>query len=65
MKPEESNQTENILDVLVEKADLQGQLTFEDLLEVLPNQHEDSDQFSELVVSLRSQGIEIVEQAAE
>ena len=65
MKPEESIQTENILEMLVEKADLQGQLTFEDLLEVLPNQHEDSDQFSELVATLRSQGIEIIDQAAE
>ncbi len=65
MKPEESIQTENILEMLVEKADLKGQLTFEDLLEVLPDQQEDSDQFSELVVTLRSQGIEIIDQAAE
>jgi RNA polymerase primary sigma factor len=65
LKPEESLQTENILDLLVEKADLQGQLTFEDLLEVLPNQQEDSDQFSELVVTLRSHGIEIIDQTAE
>ena len=65
MKPEESIQTENILEMLVEKADLQGQLTFEDLLEVLPDQQEDSDQFNQIVVTLRSQGIEIINPAVE
>ncbi len=65
MKTDESTQTDNILEILVEKADLQGQLTFEDLLEVLPDQREDSDQFNELVTSLRNNGIEILDQAAE
>ena len=65
MKPDESLQTENILDVLAEKADSQGQLTFEDLLEALPDQQEDSDQFSALVTSLHDQGIEITDQDVE
>jgi RNA polymerase primary sigma factor len=65
LKQEECTQTENILEMLVEKADLQGQLTFEDLLELLPDQQENSDQFSELVLTLRNQGIEVIDQAAE
>jgi RNA polymerase primary sigma factor len=65
LKQEECTQTENILEMLVEKADLQGQLTFEDLLELIPDQQENSDQFSELVLTLRNQGIEVIDQAAE
>jgi RNA polymerase primary sigma factor len=65
LKTDESVQTDNILEILVEKADLQGQLTFEDLLEVLPDQKEDSNQFNALVTSLRSSGIEIIDQNAE
>ena len=65
MKSEENVQTDNILDVLVEKADLQGQLTFEDILEAFPEHQEDSDQFNELVVTLRSHGIEIIDQTIE
>jgi hypothetical protein len=65
LKTDESIQTDNIIEILVEKADLQGQLTFEDLLEVLPDQREDSDQFNELVTSLRNSGIEILDQTPE
>jgi len=64
-KTEETTQPDSILEVLVEKADLQGQLTFEDLLEVLPDQQEDSDKFNELVIALRSSGIEIVDPVVE
>jgi RNA polymerase primary sigma factor len=58
---EEDTQTENLLEVLIERADLQGQLTFEDLFEVLPDNQADTDLFSEMVQTLRKSGVQVVD----
>jgi len=62
---EETTKTEVILDMLLEKADLAGQLTVEDLFEVLPENHEDADQFSDVVQALKRSGVEVVDPVAE
>jgi len=62
---EEPVTTERILDLLLERADLQGQLTLEDLLELYPENLDDPDQYHEIIKSLRNNGIEIVESGVE
>jgi RNA polymerase primary sigma factor len=62
---EEPVTTETILDLLLERADLQGQLTLEDLLELYPENLDDPDQYHEIIKLLRNNGIEIVESGIE
>lgn len=55
----------NVVGILVEKADLQGYLTIDDLLEIDLASSEDGDQLPELIELLRNQGIEIYDGGAE
>ena len=64
-EPEETTQTETILEVLLERADLQGQLSVEDLVELIPDETQDSDQFSDLLQALHRNGVEVVDPAVE
>ena len=64
-EPEETTPTETILEVLLERADLQGQLSVEDLVELIPDETQDSDQFSDLLQALHRNGVEVVDPAVE
>jgi RNA polymerase primary sigma factor len=50
-------------DLLMDKAGIQGYLTTEDLLEILPNP--DPDRLESLLSSLRQQGVEVVDSESE
>ncbi len=52
-----------VLGNLLEKADLQGYLTTEDILEAAPWEDEEDDRLVELVAALRHQGVEILDDA--
>ena len=54
-------QSDQVFGVLVEKADLQGYLTPDDILEFLPEGNENAALLSRLVVALRKKGVNIVD----
>lgn len=51
-----------ILSMLLEKADVQGYLTTEDLMEVYPDASQDSDHLEAIVLALRRRGVEFLDQ---
>lgn len=51
-----------ILSMLLEKADVQGYLTTEDLMEVVPDVNNDAEHLEAIMVALRRQGIELLDQ---
>ena len=50
-----------LLDLLLEKASVQGYLTADDLLEVSPDVSEDAESMSVIMLALRHRGVEVVE----
>jgi len=54
-------QNDKVFGVLVEKADLQGYLTPEDILEFLPDVNENAALLNRLMVALRNQGVTIMD----
>ena len=54
-----------ILSMLLEKADVQGYLTTEDLMEVYPDASQDSDHLEAIVLALRRRGVEFLDQDSE
>jgi RNA polymerase primary sigma factor len=58
-----SRRTKNfeILNMLLEKADVQGYLTTEDLIEVYPEIGGDSERMEAIMVALRRRGVDIVD----
>ena len=54
-----------ILSMLLEKADVQGYLTTEDLMEVYPNVSEDRERLEAILVALRRRGVDILDQEDE
>lgn len=50
--------------MLLEKADVQGYLTTEDLMEAYPNVGEDVERFRTIITALRRRGIEFLDQDA-
>lgn len=48
--------------MLLEKADVQGYLTTEDLMEVYPDASQDSDHLEAIVLALRRRGVEFLDQ---
>lgn len=58
--PNPQPQKQEVLDALLEKADLQGYLTTGDIMEVIPADCEDDERLLELFGLLHRQGIEIV-----
>jgi len=52
-----------ILSMLLEKADVQGFLTTEDLMEVYPDVSNDSEHLEAILVALRRRGVDILDQA--
>jgi len=53
--------TEKVIDSLLERADLQGFLTINDLMEVFPNRDEDVENLNAIMVILKQQGVEILD----
>jgi RNA polymerase primary sigma factor len=51
-----------ILSMLLEKADVQGYLTTEDLMEFYPQVNEDADRLEAIVLALRRRGVDILDQ---
>lgn len=51
-----------ILNLLLEKADIQGYLTTEDLMEVYPDVSHDSEHLEAIMVALRHRGVDIYDQ---
>lgn len=51
-----------ILGMLLEKADVQGYLTTEDLMEFYPQVSEDADRLEAIVLALRRRGVDILDQ---
>ncbi len=54
-----------ILGMLLEKADVQGYLTTEDLMEFYPNGEEDAEHLSAIVIALRRRGVDILDREAD
>ncbi|MCE1253595.1 MAG: sigma-70 family RNA polymerase sigma factor [Anaerolineae bacterium] len=50
------------LNMLLEKADIQGYLTTEDLIEVYPDVSKDADRLSAILVALRRRGVDILDE---
>jgi RNA polymerase primary sigma factor len=57
--------SDSILDSLLEKADLQGHLTMDDLEEIIPRSGSSSEVLEELVGVLADQGVEVLYQESE
>ncbi|MFN2302499.1 MAG: sigma-70 family RNA polymerase sigma factor [Anaerolineales bacterium] len=55
------NQNEKVIDLLIERADLQGYLTIEDLMECFPNGDDDVEALTAIMLILRNQGIDILD----
>lgn len=53
--------TERTVEALLERADSQGFLTLDDLMEAFPEGDDDTDALNSLILSLRKQGVEIVD----
>ena len=51
--------------MLLEKADVQGYLTTEDLMEFYPNGDEDAEHLSAIVLALRRRGVDILDREAD
>jgi len=58
----QSSNTEKIIEALLERADCQGFLTIEDLMEAFPDGDDDVEALSMLMLSLRKQGVEVLDQ---
>ena len=63
--PDHSAIHKKVVGILVEKAELQGYLSIDDLLEIDLASSEEGDQLPELIELLRNQGIEIYDGGAE
>lgn len=55
-------QCTEIISMLLEKADVQGYLTTEDLIEVYPDVSSDADRFEAVVMVLRRHGVDFLDQ---
>jgi RNA polymerase primary sigma factor len=53
--------TTEILSLLLEKADIQGYLTTEDLMEAYPNVSDDRDRLENILSALRQRGVDILD----
>lgn len=58
-------QNTEILSMLLEKADVQGYLTTEDLMEFYPEGDEDNEHLTALMVALRRRGVDILDHDAD
>jgi RNA polymerase primary sigma factor len=61
---ERRRRNREILDLLLEKASVQGYLTTDDLLEVYPDVGDDAERLSVIMLSLRHRGVDLVDPEA-
>jgi RNA polymerase primary sigma factor len=54
-----SSENTDIFSLLIEKADIFGYVTTDDLIECYPDIHDDSEQLEDVVMALRQQGVDI------
>ncbi len=59
--PSRHRQNSEVLSMLLEKADVQGFLTTEDLMECYPDGDDDTDHLTTLMVTLRRHGVDILD----
>lgn len=59
--PKRHRRSAEVLNMLLEKASIQGYLTTDDLVEVYPDVSQDSERLSVIMLALRNQGIEILD----
>lgn len=60
-----SRQNAEVLSMLLEKADVQGYLTTEDLMEFYPEGDEENEHLTALMVALRRRGVEVMDHEQE
>ncbi|MCL4561735.1 MAG: sigma-70 family RNA polymerase sigma factor [Chloroflexi bacterium] len=63
--PGRRKKSTEILSMLLEKADVQGYLTTEDLMEFYPNGDEDAEHISAIVSALRRRGVDILDRESD
>jgi RNA polymerase primary sigma factor len=54
-----SSENTELFSVLIEKADIFGYITTDDLIECYPDIHDDNEQLEDVVMALRQQGVDI------
>jgi RNA polymerase primary sigma factor len=59
--PKRHGRSTEVLNMLLEKASIQGYLTTDDLVEVYPDVGQDSERLSVIMLALRNQGVEILD----
>jgi RNA polymerase primary sigma factor len=59
--PKRHRRGSEVLNMLLEKASIQGYLTTDDLVEVYPDAGQDSERLSVIMLALRNQGVEILD----
>ncbi len=59
--PERRHRNREVLNMLLEKASVQGYLTTDDLVEIYPEVGEDSEHLSVIMLALRNQGVEVLD----
>ena len=57
----QGKRTERTVEALLERADAQGFLTIEDLMEAFPEGDDDTEALNSLILTLRKQGVEIID----
>jgi len=63
--PGRRKRSSEILSMLLEKADVQGYLTTDDLIEVYPDVSRDSERLQAVMVALRRRGVDILDRESE
>ncbi len=63
--PGRRKRSSEILSMLLEKADVQGYLTTEDLIEVYPDVNRDAERLQAVMVALRRRGVDILDRESE
>lgn len=63
--PDKHGQSREVISALLDRAEVQGYLTPDDIMEISPWGDEDEDSFSELIEHLRHQGVEIMDEGIE
>ncbi len=63
--PGRLKQSSEILSMLLEKADIQGYLTTDDLIEVYPDVTQDAERLQAMVVALRRRGVDFLDHESE
>jgi RNA polymerase primary sigma factor len=61
MASHERNHNREVLDLLLEKASVQGYLTTDDLLDISPEVGEDTERLSVIMTALRHRGVDVVD----